>query len=268
MNLFQNDIMNITRIHTIDNYISQNICRKTYNVTLTTYELIFNVSGNSLVRFGNKDLDNAQHAVRYLPKGVKEGEYIVTVTEPTECIDVYFDTEDPMPDSAFVLKNMTELKPLFVKAYNVWQSKRAGYYAECMSILYDIIKRIRINGEKYNTSDKNARIQPSYDYMLGNYTNPDFDYNAMCQCSGISYSYFKELFINRYGISPVKYVTNLRIEKAKELLITGYYTVTEVSELCGFDSVYYFSKVFKNIIGISPKQYRVKIKSGDMGKTI
>ena len=268
MNLFQNDIINITRIHTIGNYISQNICRKTYNVTLMTYELIFNVSGNSLVRFGSKELDNVQNAVRYLPKGVKEGEYIVTISEPTECIDIYFDTEEPMPESALVLKNMTELKPLFVKAYNVWQSKRAGYYAECMSILYDIIKRIRINGEKYNTSDKKARIQPSYDYMLDNYADPRFDYNAMCLCSGLSYSYFKELFINRYGMSPVKYVTNLRIEKAKELLITGYYTVTEVSELCGFDSVYYFSKVFKNIVGISPKQYRVKILSGDTGKII
>ena len=256
MSLFQSEIVTVTRIHTISNYKNTDSIKRSYNVCLPTYELIYNVSGNSIVHFGNKDLDNVQNAVRYLPKGVSTGEYNVFMKEPTECIDIYFDTDDPMPESALILKNMTELKQLFSKAYNVWQSKKTGYYAECMSILYDIIKKIKLHGEKYSTTEKSAKIQPSYEYMLENYTDPDFDYNAMCLCSGLSYSYFKELFINRYGMSPVRCVTNLRIEKAKELLITGHYTVTEVSERCGFDSVYYFSKVFKSCTGITPKQYR------------
>ena len=257
MNLFENEVINITRIHTIAKYDSNSGKTTRYNVKLLCYELIFNVTTENTVYFAGRKLDNVPDSVRFLPKGISEGEYIVKNTASGYCIDIYFDTEDKMPDFALVLKNMSELKPMFEKAYNVWQSKRSGYYSECMSILYGIIKKIKLHGEKYISSDRTARIIPSYEYMLENFSSPDFDYNEMCSKCGMSYSYFKELFIIRFGMSPVKYLTVLRMEKAKELLITGLYSVTEISEMCGFDSVYYFSKVFKSYAGISPKNYRL-----------
>ena len=93
--------------------------------------------------------------------------------------------------------------------------------------------------------------------MIENFKNKDFDYTALCECTGMSYSYFKELFIAKYGMPPVKYITHLRLEYAKELLITGRYTVSEIASMCGFENVYYFSSVFKKNIGISPKSYKV-----------
>lgn len=256
MNIFENEVINITRIHTVARY--ESCAGKTrYNVNLYCYELIFNVTTTNTVYFAGKKLDNVPDSVRFLPRGISEGEYIVENTKPGYCIDIYFDTEDKMPDFALVLKNMSELKPMFEKAYNVWQSKKSGYYCECMSILYGIIRRIKLHGEKYSSSDKTVRILPAYEYMLENFTSPDFDYNQMCTKCGLSYSYFKELFIARYGISPVKYLTFLRMEKAKELLITGIYSVTEISGMCGFDSVYYFSKVFKLHTGVTPKNYKL-----------
>ena len=48
------------------------------------------------------------------------------------------------------------------------------------------------------------------------------------------------------------------MEKAKELLITGHYTVSEIAYECGFENVYYFSNVFKKIVGVSPTAYRKK----------
>ncbi len=255
MNLFENEVLAITRIHTINMYEGKPKAKVSYNVCLPTYELIFNLSGQSIVTFGTKTLDNVQNAVRYLPKGINYGEYTVDTKEPGVCIDIYFDTSDEMPDTALLLKNMTEVKPLFLKIYNIWSSKKEGYYSECMSIMYDIIKRIKLRGKKYSTSEKAAKILPSYEYMLGHFSETSFDYGEMCAKSGLSYSYFKELFINQYGMSPVKYITNLRMDKAKELLITGHYTITEISQMCGFDSVYYFSKVFKSHTGVCPKDY-------------
>ena len=55
-------------------------------------------------------------------------------------------------------------------------------------------------------------------------------------------------------MSPVKYVTALRLDHAKELLITGQYSVGEVAELCGFENVYYFSAVFKKTPGNTTKE--------------
>ncbi len=260
MKLFENEVLAITRIHTVNMYESTQKKKVSYNVTLPVYELIFKMSGNNIVNFGAKTLDESQNAVRYLPKGITSGEYTVDVLEPGCCIDIYFDTADEMPDVAAVLKNMTELKPLFLKICNIWNAKKTGYYSECMSIFYDIIKRIKIHGDRYSTSEKTRRVIPSFEYMLNHYFEPDFNYERMCEQSGLSYSYFKELFIKRYGISPVKYVTNLRMEKAKELLITGQYSVTETAEMCGFDSVYYFSRLFKSHTGVAPSNYKISDK--------
>ena len=58
---------------------------------------------------------------------------------------------------------------------------------------------------------------------------------------------------------PVKYVTMLKLDKAKELLITGHYTISEIVEICGFENIYYFSTVFKKHFGVSPKNYRTMI---------
>jgi AraC-like DNA-binding protein len=54
----------------------------------------------------------------------------------------------------------------------------------------------------------------------------------------------------------VQYVARLKTDRAKELLSTGLYTVTEIALLCGFKNVYYFSRVFKNAVGISPGKYK------------
>ncbi len=171
------------------------------------------------------------------------------------CIDIYFDITENVPCEAKVLKNMTELKSLFVKIYNVWNEKKKGYYSECMSLFYAVIKIIQVYSEKYISTAGYKKILPSYNYISGNYCKCDFDFKKMCKQSGLSYSYFKTLFKMQYGCSPVKYVTMLRIEKAKELLITKRYSVTEISEMCGFGNVYYFSKVFKDYVGVSPKRY-------------
>ena len=62
---------------------------------------------------------------------------------------------------------------------------------------------------------------------------------------------------NKYiKCSPVEYVLNLRIVKAKELLERTNKSVNEISEICGFSSANYFGLIFKKIEKISPLAYR------------
>ena len=68
-----------------------------------------------------------------------------------------------------------------------------------------------------------------------------------------------ELFKKEFSLSPVRYVTKVRIDRAKELLVSGRHTVTEISELCGFENVYYFSSVFKKAVGVSPSEYTKRL---------
>ena len=63
-------------------------------------------------------------------------------------------------------------------------------------------------------------------------------------------------FKEKYGISPSEYVAELRISKAKELLLNEDINISEIAQECGFSSLYSFSRAFKENVGISPIKFR------------
>ncbi len=258
MRLFEHEMIQISNIHSVILSDSEKLFSKgsiRHFSQIQFHELILQLSGESIAHFDGKVIHDTPGSVRYLPQWGGGDEYWVENISPSLCVDVFFETEDPMPTEAVSLRNMDSLKPLFEKIYQVWNAKHPGYYTACMSILYEIIQKIqRYNHRQYagNTAEK---IRPSLEYMMEHFSQPGFDFQEMGKASGLSYDYFKELFVKEYGMPPVRYLTHLRLNKAKELLRTGRYSVTEVAWLCGYDNVYYFSNVFKKHMGISPKQY-------------
>ncbi|MBQ4150610.1 MAG: helix-turn-helix transcriptional regulator, partial [Clostridia bacterium] len=65
----------------------------------------------------------------------------------------------------------------------------------------------------------------------------------------------RKIFKAEYGISPQKYIINLRIQKATELIETGDYSLKEVALLSGYNDYKYFSAEFKRLLGVSPSEY-------------
>jgi len=72
---------------------------------------------------------------------------------------------------------------------------------------------------------------------------------------GCSASYLRQIFKKNYGLPPVKYLNEVRIRRAKEMLAAGFFSQEEISDACGFRNVYYFGRVFKEITGVSPGKY-------------
>jgi len=72
----------------------------------------------------------------------------------------------------------------------------------------------------------------------------------------VNRNYLSQLFKKITGEPFVTYFNKYRIEKAKELLLTGKYMVYEISEMVGFQNSTYFSQVFKSITGTSPSEYK------------
>ena len=83
-------------------------------------------------------------------------------------------------------------------------------------------------------------------------------------CSlGYSKSFLKMQFKKETGYSIIQFFINMKIEKAKELLSQQKYSISEISDLLGFNSLYYFSRQFKQETSMSPSQYISSIKSDE-----
>jgi AraC-like DNA-binding protein len=72
----------------------------------------------------------------------------------------------------------------------------------------------------------------------------------------VGYSYFRQMFRKYTGISPTQYHLSLRIQKAKDLLVSTEKSFKEIAIDLGFESYFYFSRIFKDKTGKSPMEFR------------
>lgn len=72
-------------------------------------------------------------------------------------------------------------------------------------------------------------------------------------------TYLYRIFKKEFGVTPIKYINDLKLTKAKEFLTNSSMDVTEISEALGFYSVHYFSKCFKEKENITPLEFRKKV---------
>ena len=261
--MFSNGIINITKIYSVSRFTAPpSAVGKTvsYPSNLPSYELVFFVTGGSVTTFGGKVIKDEPGSVRFMPKGAGNGGYTVADIKEGYCIDIYFDADGELPGEAFGACGMNELKDKFEKIYTVWQSKSQGWYENSMIALYEIIRELKRHKKRYLPSDKIKRLEAVQEYLSENFCDPNLSYAKLAECAGLGYSYFSELFIAAYGASPVRLVTKMRVDYAKELIITGRYSVSDIAVACGFENVYYFSKVFKEHVGLSPTKYLKSLK--------
>ena len=78
----------------------------------------------------------------------------------------------------------------------------------------------------------------------------------LAQMCGVSETYFRRIFLNAKGCSPIDYINNLKLSRAKELLGSGMYSISEVAEQSGFHDESYFSRFFKKQTGVAPSKYK------------
>lgn len=101
-------------------------------------------------------------------------------------------------------------------------------------------------------------VQTVLQYVERHYTE-DIGLESVAEKVQLSPNYLSAIFKQTTGSSFIDYVTNLRMEKAKQSLMDLNVSIFEIAESIGYNSSQYFSRVFKNNVGITPSAYRNKV---------
>jgi len=105
-------------------------------------------------------------------------------------------------------------------------------------------------------NDIRAVIDKIERYINNNFTK-QLSLQAIAHMFGLTQSNMSSFYKKYKGISPIEYIIELKIEKAKELLlIQPPINIKDISDSIGYDDQYYFSRIFKTITGINPSKFR------------
>jgi AraC-like DNA-binding protein len=87
------------------------------------------------------------------------------------------------------------------------------------------------------------------------------DRDALAAMAHLSPAQFHRVFRRSTGVTPMRYLRELRVRRAQRALIDSDATVQEIAFQVGYDDPFVFSKVFKRVTGISPRVYRERLRA-------
>ncbi len=124
----------------------------------------------------------------------------------------------------------------------------------CHALIRGIIKA-PVPGDR--VADR-VEVSRAIEY-LHSHVDEKITVDVLSAVARLSPSHFTRVFREDTGKSPMEYVQNVRLERAKKLLLAGDKSVTEIALECGFGSTSYLSACFQKQYRISPKEYKAKI---------
>lgn len=220
---------------------------------------VYVLSGSAEYLFGDKSVVARAGNIIYL---AHNSNYSIEVTDENYTfifIDFFFEnsTDTVFSNEIYNSKNLSILKGSFEKLYYFWKTGTFSEKIYCRSIIYIIYSEIaKSRFSQYVSHDRRKQIAQIAAYIHENLSDNDLTVKKLSAMCHISEVHFRRMFSCIYHISPIKFVTLARINKAKELLISESTCISEIAEKCGFQNHYYFSKVFKSETNMTPSDYR------------
>lgn len=143
---------------------------------------------------------------------------------------------------------MCRISELFVTA-----SEAGKLYED----IWGLVEHVR-SGEENRQLDSEEIAWCIRDYLEQHYEE-DISLSKLSEEFHFTSAYLSKIYKKYMKETPLKYLTSLRIEKAKQLLLEHMeLTVQEIAGIVGYEEFHYFYRVFKNMTGMTPTEYREK----------
>ena len=226
----------------------------------------------------NADESWEERAVRQLFKMIRTGDRQSLEKAVSECVRKLFGRETSLQKyRLLIMEIITELfrfgSDNQLKTEQIF-GQNEDVYGEIMRMesveavqtwLMAVSARMQdmILADRTNTTK--SFVKRAAEYVKEHYSDQELSVEVVCKALGVSTSYFSTVFKRETGKTFVKYLTEFRIEKAAELLLTKEEKTYLIAQKAGYSDPNYFSYVFKRQFGVPPSKYRswiLKKKNG------
>lgn len=239
------------------------------------YQMMFCKKAGGIITIGDTSFETRQDFVYFVAPGVMHS---IVQKKNMHTIDLNFSVTDSDIKSylenvplEFQISDKFFMKMLFnFVASESTESRIYSLESANHALLLLLIKII----DEYNDTS----VQTPYDYRMlydmGEHPKSDTDevifglrdyieskiseditLEELASRVHLSKTYFVKRFKILMGMSPIKYICNMRIEKSKQLIIEGKLSIQQISNLVGYNSLHHFSAAFKQSVGMSPTEY-------------
>lgn len=152
-----------------------------------------------------------------------------------------------------------EIIDTYLKIYDLVEKERPGFQQIASGMVVKLLGYIVSFQKRKEFSGKPiAKVIEQVRFLMRQNIEMEFKMEELAQQHHVGYSYFRKMFKKYTGVSPAQYHLQLRIIRAKELLVSSDKTISEIAFQLGFQNIYHFSMLFKKKTGMSPTDFRRK----------
>lgn len=217
--------------------------------------------GATVYTHDNKEYISDSEHICILPKN---SSYTSLCEKHGLCLMLELETIDnaPLPFMSIKVNNIDEFINEFYKIEHALNFNTSAKRFSAIKGAYTILEKIcdQFNQE-YSSPKTTKLLTPAIKYIEENLHLSAPSNEFLASLCNISCVYFRKIFTKKFNMPPSKYITMLKIQRAKGLIIGDALSMADISTSCGFSSIYHFSKVFKDYTGLTPTQFKRESKN-------
>lgn len=230
------------------------------------FKLIYITKGNGIVQFENTgETEISKGKILIIMPHQKYEYYHINDTEWKEyfirfeadavyfqLIKLLFGEDRQVVDIGF----NEELIRLFHRAVDVVKNGLNSSQVYLSGMLLHILGLVIAESKSMAISKKEIQIIEQAKVIMNENVLEEISLQEIASRLNISYTTFRKNFKKYVGLSPAKYFSELRLDKAKQLLTETSGSIKEIAYMLQFSSIEHFATIFKKTTGMTPKDYR------------